>query len=207
MKYDLSDQKAFVFDFDGVILQSEEFKIQGHIALFEKHPKIDEIAKYFRETAGINRLTRYKHVYENIIKEEYTEDVENELSNRYDEMTLGPIKNLPLTLGVEDFLKASSIPKFISSGTPHEILLEIVKHKKIDHYFKEIFGFPNKKADVTQKVLKELELKPTEVTFFGDAMADYEAATSTGVNFIARTTSPATFPPETKFVEDFTELI
>src|SRR4051812_34853035 len=107
MKFDLSGKKAFVFDFDGVIIDSEDYKLSCYPLLFTQYTDhTDAIKKYIDGAAGIQRFKKFQDIY-NILGITYTEEAGLELSKRYDDLTLENLKKLPLIAGVEDFLKNS----------------------------------------------------------------------------------------------------
>ena len=207
MKYDLSDKKAAIFDFDGVILDSENYKMDAHVALFSDHPKVNEIKEYIYSSAGINRYHKYRHIHENILQTDYTPEIEKELSDRYDAATFEGLKELPLIEGVEDYLKILNIPRYIASSTPQHALDKIVDVRNLRSYFTGIYGNPTLKNNVVEMAMEDLNLKPEQIVFFGDTMTDFRAAEATGAHFIAVASDPSKFPKGTRSVESFKDLI
>ena len=51
-------------------------------------------------------------------------------------------------------------------------------------YFSQVYGAPRSKTDNLLDLLKKYSLQPTKLVFFGDALADYEAATEVGITFV-----------------------
>src|SRR4029079_13708896 len=131
MLYDLSSKKAFIFDFDGVILDSEQYKLQSYPKLFTEYPEhLEEIKEYINGAAGVNRFKKFKRISE-IMGKEYTDEEGDRLSEEYDNLTTSSLKELPLVAGIEEFLMSSEAKKFIASSTPIDKLEEIVIHKGI----------------------------------------------------------------------------
>ncbi len=206
MKYDKSKYKAIIFDFDGVILDSERYKLEAYPNLFTNYPeRMDEIKKYIKGAAGINRYTKFKEIYKTLGKE-YTDEAGKELSEKYDEMTIPALKELPLLAGVKAFLESSTAYLAVASSTPIDVLKDIMKSKEIDGYFNNVYGYPVSKVEAIRKVKSELGIASSEILFFGDAMADYDAAKTEGTSFIG-VNSLIEFPAGTLEVKGFSELI
>ncbi len=207
MKYDFSNKKALIFDFDGVILNSENYKLQSYPQLFTEFPdKMPAIREYINGAAGISRFKKFRQIY-GILGQEYTDEIGEKLSKRYDDLTTDHLKQLPLINGVEEFLKSSRLAHYVASSTPIDKLNEIIEGKNLKKYFKQIFGLPVTKVEAVNRAKEELGIESSDITFFGDAIADYNAAKETGTDFIAVTNSLDVFPPNTKSITDFQELL
>ena len=55
-------------------------------------------------------------------------------------------------------------------------------------YFISIYGSPEKKSSVVNRIINENDLVNNETVFFGDAMSDYKAAKDNNINFMLRQT-------------------
>jgi phosphoglycolate phosphatase-like HAD superfamily hydrolase len=91
--------------------------------------------------------------------------------------------------GARAFLDEFSqqVPLYISSVTPQNELLKIVRARKFDPFFVEVFGDPPcRKTDAIRMVLERERLLPSDVVFVGDSVPDYRAAIESGVEFLGR---------------------
>lgn len=184
--------KAIIFDFDGVLVESAHIKTEAFRILFSKwSDKVDEIISYHISNMGISRYVKFKHFYENILGEPYSYEIGQELGSQFSEIVLEEIKKAPLVNGTKKFLDENfhNYLLFIASGTPQEELIGIVSYKEIDKYFNDIFGSPDTKIEIVNKILKKYALEKEEVVFVGDAESDRFAAECIGVPFIARLTN------------------
>lgn len=183
--------KAVIFDFDGVLAESAGIKTEAFRALFSEWPdKVDEIVAYHMENMGISRYVKFRHFYENILNEPYSEKLAQELGSRFSRIVLDRIKKAPFVKGTESFLEqhCGTYLLFIASGTPQEELDDIVSTKRMGKYFKGIFGTPATKKEIIENIFSSHGLDKSEAVFVGDAESDRKAAGQTGIPFILRLT-------------------
>ena len=105
---------------------------------------------------------------------------------KFSQLVLAEVCNSNFVKNVEYFIKELS-KKFVlvlSTGTPTEEAKKILKHKKIDNLFLNIYGSPESKLVHLQELFKYN--KYNKKIFFGDALSDYEAAMKYKMNFILR---------------------
>ena len=185
--------KAVIFDFDGVIIESAQIKTAAFRKLFEKEfpNQIEQIVKHHLQNMGTSRFVKFKYIYENILKLPLPKDLEESLGRKFSGIVFGESLKAPFVPGAIEFLEenASRYTFFIASGAPEEELLEIIRKRKIKHFFKKIYGSPEPKSSIVRKILQDNDLKPLEIVFVGDATSDLSTARENGVNFIARMNS------------------
>ncbi len=208
MKYSVAYYKALIFDFDGVVIDSENYKIAAFKSIFDAYPKhIKEIDYYNRKNRGITRFKKFEYIFENILRLPYNPKTETELATRYSQELAKNIDKVPLIKGVRKFLQNQKMLMFIASSAPENEIDRIVRLNYIKRYFKKIFAHPISKPQAIKRILKEERLKPFEACFFGDAPIDLESANNVGVDFIARTEASSKFPKGTRYILSFTELL
>lgn len=197
-----------IFDFDGVILDSESYKIQIFKSLFASFPdKVEEIDHYNRANRGISRFVKFEHIYKNILKLSYNEDLGKKLGEEYGQKVSKNVHSIKLIKGVADFLAKQQALFFIASSAPASEVDKILSTKNILQFFKEIYGYPVPKSEAVQRVLEEFNLFSSEILFIGDAPADFEVAKERGVDFLARTENPKIFPEKVNFISDFSQSL
>ena len=181
--------KAIIFDFDGVILESTEIKTEAFRNLFAKWgDKIDHIVYYHKKNMGVSRYIKFKHIYEDILKMPYSEEIGEKLGKEFSKLVLEKIKNAPFVSGALEFLKHNynKYDLFIASGTPENELQDIVSFRGLNLYFKSIFGTPSTKSEIIKRIMKTYCFLPNEVVFIGDADTDKKAAEAERILFILR---------------------
>ena len=204
--------RGVLFDFDGVIVESAEVKTEAFRKLFEKeYPKYaEEIVDYHKGNMGISRYVKFQHIYERIIKQPYSREVEGKLGKRFSEFVVSAVLSAPFVAGAVGFLKRNHerYAMYVVSGTPETELAAIVDKRGIKSYFKDVYGSPRKKEEIAREILLRNHWKPDEVAFVGDAESDREASERCGVHFICRVNENGNFqsPVGRHSIRDLTEL-
>lgn len=173
---------VYVFDFDGTLVKSNEFKIEAFYKVFESKQSDFELIK---EIISNVNLTRYKII----------EILCNKLNMNYDECVVNynQIVNTQFCPqiqreGSSKFLKKISetceIKPYIISATPTINLIEAVKNCFHDISFSDLMGSEISKSKLIHYILFLHGCKANNVHYFGDGVDDYDASLSTGVNFI-----------------------
>jgi len=181
--------RIVIFDFDGVIIESADIKIEAFEELFSKHGKsVGRKAKcYFAKHPGMYRSERIKQCYSIILNKEITSnDLEQELDN-YKDLVLTKILSAPWVKGIKFFLENNrKYELYIVSAAPQDEVQFIAEKRDITRYFKGIYGGPLRKNDAIDKIRSLEDCSRKEMMFIGDAISDYHAATKSGAAFIGR---------------------
>ena len=182
--------KVIILDFDGVVVESNDIKHQAFSEMFKEYPEhYEQIMNYHRAHNHVNRYEKFRHIIENILEKEYTQQDIDEMAIRFAELTRNKIINCPFVEGADEFIQhfySNQYPLYIASATPLDELKRILKDRKLLQYFKGIYGAPTPKKEMLANVAQKEKISPDEVLFIGDSFEDYQVATETGVSFIAR---------------------
>ncbi len=184
--------KAIIFDFDGVIVESAEIKTDAFRTLFAGYPdKLPEIIAHHQKNSGISRYKKFRYIYEKILGQELSAQKEAELGEEFSRIALEKVLNAPFSPGAIEFLRRNKdcYHLFIASGTPQEELQDIIAHRQLSQYFREICGTPKQKDEIILDILDRYSFTKKEAVFVGDAESDRIAAEKADVSFIARITS------------------
>lgn len=213
----LTGIKAVIFDFDGVILESADIKTVAFLELFDHRPDLQPaILQYHLDNLGVSRYDKFAWIYKVLLDRPYTADIQDQLGRDFSALVLKKVLACPFVPGARQTLQALStrLSLFVASGTPQEELDLIVKQRKLQQYFCEVWGSPKEKSDILQDILKRYNLTPREAVMVGDGASDYEAAVKTNLHFIARDTpEQADYWRQNsiryiiKDLKDFTELL
>lgn len=196
-----------VFDKDGVIVDSEELKIQSIEKIFAHvNPSQFEIIKiYNRENRGLYRKSKLHHILTNILGEDNVEEKVDQLLLTCRAMVYEVMETAEMIPGVKEFIEKAPQKKYISSAAPQEEVIDNMKQFGIIDQFEEIYGYPNSdKARILIDISNKYN-KP--VFFFGDTILDMQAAEKANVYFIGIETEKGTFDGlKVNKVKDFREI-
>lgn len=202
--------KAYIFDFDGVILDSTGVKTEAFRMLFAQYPEyVETFVQYHLAHQGISRFVKIEWFYQKVLKAPLSKEKKVELGEQFSKLVLEKVLQSPFIPGAEQLLRwlcAQGIPCFIATGTPQAEIDFIVEKRQLQKYFKRVTGSPTKKPEIIRAILKDYQLKPEEVVFLGDAVSDYQAAQQTSVPFIAVTTDDMLPFWEKEGIQTFREL-
>ena len=190
-KFNLNNYKTFIFDCDGVILDSNPLKTKAFeevASLYGAPDQVRAFIRYHQERNGISRFIKFRYFFENILgrtpPSDYQKDYESCLE-LFHEKVLEKLKIFPVTPGFFDFMESlpPSSRKIIISGTAEVELQEVFKLNHQDHLFNAIYGSPRKKTEILTEEKNQGLLKEPAL-FIGDSSIDYEAAAAFKIDFV-----------------------
>lgn len=182
--------RAIIFDFDGVIAESMDIKTQAFVHLFKEYPKevVKKIVEFHLNNGGLSRYKKFRIIYRDFLNKRLTKKEEKRLAREFSKFCYDKMINCSFVKGAEDFLEKNykKYMFFIASGTPQGEIDSIVRDRGLNKYFKEVWGSPKSKGEISRMILDKYNLKREEVVFVGDAPTDYRGAEEAGIKFIAR---------------------
>lgn len=182
--------RAIIFDFDGVIVESTSVKAQALVELFSHYPEhLDAIVRYNKQQFGATRYQKFAWIYNEILKAPLSHAESEALGRRFSQLVFQKVIEAPLVAGALETLerlKVLELPVFVSSATPQEELNRIVHERRLNGYFRGVWGWPNEKRSVIRSVRIFCSLHCDELVLIGDGYADYHAAINENIPFIAR---------------------
>lgn len=178
--------RVCALDFDGVVLESVAVKLEAFRRLFSGHPNSPEIIRYLETNNGLDRYTKFRRIWTEMLGRAYDADVEARLDKEFSALVLEAVLACPFVAGAEDFLRGAALPLYVISAMPLRELKLIVEKRGLAGRFKGLYGSPGRKADQLREVLAAESLAPGELVFVGDSENDRKAADETGVAFIGR---------------------
>lgn len=190
------DFQAIFWDFDGVILNSNEVRDLGFEKVLKNFPQneVAALLAFHQKNGGLSRYVKFRYFFEEIRNEkEVAEDKIQEYANRFSEImkTLLTDKSL-LIQETLSFIKRNYqlIPMIIVSGSDQTELRYLCEKLEIKHFFKRIHGSPKPKMDWVKEILEEEKLAVKECILIGDSVNDYEAAMQNNMAFMAYNNLP-----------------
>lgn len=183
--------KNFIFDFDGVILDSLDCKTEAFYQMYLPYGKriAEKVKQYHILNGGVSRFEKFKIWHKEYLTIDLSEKEIQELANRFSELVFEKVISSTPIPGAIEFIKRHSrdFNFFIISGTPDSEIKKICDSIGISSCFKEILGSPkNKKEWCSYLKTKYDDIMSSNTIFVGDALSDYEAAQENGFYFALR---------------------
>lgn len=180
--------RSAVFDFDGVILDSNQGKIDAFRKTLAGDPPevVERLIAYHIEHGGVSRYVKFEHYYRHMVGRKDYEVATVEALQRYGvlaKQVLMSAKEIPGVVALLDTYRKKSVPCFIVTGGAQGEVQEVVKTRGLDRYFSRVLGAPATKKENLQK-LKDEDLLSKSGVFYGDARADLEAARAFNLPFV-----------------------
>lgn len=183
-----SNFKAYIFDFDGVILDAVPIRTAAFLHIFRTYPKeaINAFKTYHLANAGISRFAKIRYFFEQILMQPLDEETEQKLINEFRLFTIDKLYNKDLliadTLAFIEHLP-KTIQLFIASGSEENELKPLCEYLEISPFFKKIVGSPTPKTQNVAQLIQEFNLNPNETLLIGDSHKDCEAAHANSLTF------------------------
>ena len=178
-----------IFDFDGVIINSHKTKTEAFYEIFKSYGKnVAYKAKKFHErNIGKSRFFKFKFILKKILNKNINKSELAKLDKKYKKKKKKKMKLMTPSKYLLKFLKGQKYNNnlYISTGTPQNKIIKILKEKNLLSYFKKIYGSPSSKISH----INEIKKSNKNILFIGDSLEDYNAAKKTNINFILKLNS------------------
>ena len=177
----------FLFDCDGVILDSNDLKTSAFreaLTLYPK-PSVDEFIKYHVSMGGVSRYEKFKYFFQQIYFQPNSSYLAAEASERFAKILSGQLSNAKLAENLATLRALTSGKKwYVISGGDQAELRHLFKSRSLSSYFDGgIYGSPKNKYDIIDLLIANGSLSGTAV-FFGDSKYDMQVAQHYGFKFI-----------------------
>ena len=183
----LKRYKTWIFDCDGVILDSNGVKTEAFREAVLKYGNAasKKFVEYHRLSGGISRFKKFDHFFRSILGlRRYSGPVKDAIE-RYGSLVRKKLVGCNKTAGLRRFLEKlpRDAVKIVISGGAQDELRYVLKKRNLDRHFDAIYGSPATKADILARNLKKNKI-PFPAVFIGDTLYDYICAKRYGIDFI-----------------------
>jgi len=184
---DLTCYKTFVFDCDGVILNSNKIKTQAfyNVASVYGHEAAQTLKDYHIQNGGISRYTKFEYLIVDILKKPLEQTELQQLLDNFSYKVKQALMSCKVAKGLENLRqKTKQANWLIVSGGDQVELREVFKERGLDKYFDGgIFGSPDTKDTILERELDNGNITKSAL-FLGDSKYDYQAAKLAGLDFV-----------------------
>jgi phosphoglycolate phosphatase-like HAD superfamily hydrolase len=200
-----------IFDFDGVLVESNEIRFNGFRKLFKSYPQeqVEKLVNYAKANGGVSRYKKIAYFFSEIRQEPISDESVNKWADQFSKLVEQDIVEAKPVEGSLEFLGkyADHFDFAIVSGSDQAELRRICKKRKIDHFFKSILGSPVEKKDNIAALLSDLNWQHNQSLYVGDSNNDLEAAKANNLDFVGRCSGLIDWQKfDTRFVLDLFSL-
>jgi phosphoglycolate phosphatase-like HAD superfamily hydrolase len=205
---------AVFFDFDGVILESSDIKLEAFRALYREYgSEVAEAAcAHHKALGGMSRRKKIRHCHARLLGITLSKPELDWLARRFSGLVEDAMVACAWVPGAEALLdrvrNRDCLAMFVVSAAPESELRSVVERRGLGRYFLAVRGAPTEKVSIIRALLDEHDVLPSRALFVGDATGDRDAAGATGLAFVGRVAvgEASPFPPGTQVVSDLTRL-
>lgn len=189
---DIYDFDNYIFDCDGVILDSNRIKSNAFMQTvldFEKKYQ-DEFYSYLLGNGGVTRDKKYWHFFKNIVKVTDSEEIERLTLlyvKKFADLVLIELCDSSFTEGVLTFLKELNHRNksiYIWTGGSKSETIEVMNKKGVLNLFKSVYGAPGSKIETLEILMAENDVDSSDTLVIGDSLTDQSCAKDKKLKFL-----------------------
>lgn len=181
-------KRAYLFDFDGVILNSARMKERGFAEMFDDFDRalVQQFLAYHHANGGLSRFEKIRYFYEKIAKISLPDGEIERRAQRFSEKMRMELKNreylIPDTIQFVQRLQGVAACHVVSAAEQHELRF-LCQELGIAPLFDSIHGSPTPKRVLVSELLARVPYTSQECVLIGDSLNDYYAAAENNVEF------------------------
>jgi phosphoglycolate phosphatase-like HAD superfamily hydrolase len=181
--------KTIFWDFDGVLMNSNDLRDIGFLEVLKDFPKeqVNQLMEFHQKNGGLSRYVKFRYFFEKVRVERITESEVLQWAEKFSKIMLQLLMDKSLLIDETiNFVKQNhqKYNMHIVSGSDGNELRQICKSVKIDHYFQSIEGSPTPKIELVANILEKENYLAQSCILIGDSINDYEAALVHGIDFV-----------------------
>ena len=181
--------KAFVFDMDGLIFDSERI-VQRSWNVSGQELGLGNVGEHIYNTLGMNRVSRRYYFEENICKD-FPFD-EFSVLTRKNFFAIVDREGLPMKPGVKEilaFAKDNGIKVALATSSSRDYAMKCLKNAGIDTYFDDIVcgdmvSHSKPDPEIYLRACELVRTKPQDAVAFEDAPAGIRSAYNAGMKVV-----------------------
>jgi HAD superfamily hydrolase (TIGR01549 family) len=148
--------------------------------------QVNKLIAYHKANGGLSRYVKFRYFFEEIRKEDVSDEEIQELAMRFSLIMLENLKKPEFLISqTVNFIKHTyeNYKMFIVSGSDQKELRQICKAVEIEKFFKGIYGSPTAKDELVKHLIDTENIESATSILIGDSVNDFEAAKVNGIKF------------------------
>ena len=185
----IAEYKTIVFDCDGVVLNSNQLKIQAYydvaIKFGANEQQAQALVAHHVALGGISRYPKFEYFLGQIMKREVTESTIQQLLASFSVEVRRLLADCEVASSLDSLRQAAhGIRWMIVSGNDQAELRDILAQRGLMRLFDAgVFGSPDNKDQILAREIAAGNLE-LPALFVGDSRYDYQAAMVAGLDFV-----------------------
>jgi phosphoglycolate phosphatase-like HAD superfamily hydrolase len=185
----LEKYKTIVLDCDGVVLNSNQTKVDAYYNTAKRTGGTDAQAQafvdYHIKLGSIPRNDKIRYYISDILKQPFTEEFFQTLMDTFTEILDETLMQCEVAPELEKLKQKTSQAKWmLMSGGDQEELRKIFPRRGLDNLFElGIYGGPTKKNEHLATMIADGTIQ-FPALFIGDSRFDHQASTGAGLDFV-----------------------
>ena len=91
---------AIIFDFDGVLVESNDIKSNVFRQMFVDFPEhVDDIVALHHSLGGVSRMVKFDRIYGDILRQPLSAELREDLGARFESMVVEQVISCPMVPG------------------------------------------------------------------------------------------------------------
>lgn len=178
----------YIFDCDGVILDSNALKVhamkEALEALSFNSEMVTQCVDYFANNFGKSRFHHVAHFVNEFLelRSDQKEGIENKILELFSAQCKSLYMKADLTPGFLKLIQMLPGKKWVASGSEQAELRDVFKKRGLDKYFVDVLGSPTPKSKLLTNILQSQPY--TRALMIGDAVSDFDASQANDIDFI-----------------------
>ena len=188
----IKDKNLFIFDFDGVIVDSMHLKGEVFSNIFEEynHSMHKKIIDFHLTNGSVTRHKKIDYIINNILQLNINKSQKQKLILKkiieFEEKYTFLSRKIKTIKGLNIFLKKiyfANKKLYIVSAAPFKEIKEICKSNSIYSYFSKIYDNKYDKSQAILKIINENKFLKKDIIYFGDSISDYNISKKIEIDF------------------------
>ena len=181
--------EVLFWDFDGVIINSDEVRIKGFTETLKefKVSDVQKLLNFHKRNGGLSRYVKFRYFFEEILHQTISDEQISYYAETFSVIMRQELVNkaylIKETVSFIENIHGLGKLQFIVSGSDQIELQYLCDELEISSFFKEIKGSPTSKIDLVRQLLNEYSLDISKCVLIGDSTNDYEAAQLNDIDF------------------------
>jgi phosphoglycolate phosphatase-like HAD superfamily hydrolase len=186
-KFHYSKYKSYVFDCDGVLLNSNKIKTQAFysVALPYGINAAKSLVNYHIMNGGVSRYKKFQFFITDILGKTVIENELKQLLLNFSKEVKKGLMSCEVAIGLKSLREKTLKSKWlvVSGGDQNELREVFVKRDLTKFFDGGIFGSPETKEQILRREIQNDNIQYPAI-YLGDSKYDYSVAKSFGIDFL-----------------------